>query len=145
VPDAKSLERVDVRDLRAAGLRVTAPRLAVLAAVRAGGHLTVEEIALLGRERIGAVSTQAVYDVLYALAEAGLIRRIELAGSPVRFESRVGDNHHHLICRVCSAMLDVDCAVGHAPCLTPSSSSGYEIEEAEIIYWGICSDCRSVS
>jgi Fur family ferric uptake transcriptional regulator len=129
--------------LRAAGLRVTAPRLAVLAAIRAGGHLTVEEVAVLGRGRIGAISTQAVYDVLYALAEAGLIRRIQPAGSPVRFESRVGDNHHHLICRVCGTMVDVDCAVGHAPCLEPSSASGYEIDEAEITYWGLCPDCLS--
>jgi Fe2+ or Zn2+ uptake regulation protein len=128
--------------MRAVGLRLTAPRLAVLAAVREGGHLTVEEIALLGRRRLGAVSTQAVYDVLHALTAAGLIRRIEPAGSPARFESRVGDNHHHLICRACGTMLDVDCAVGHAPCLEPSSASGYEIEEAEIIYWGLCPDCR---
>jgi Fur family ferric uptake transcriptional regulator len=128
--------------MRAVGLRLTAPRLAVLAAVREGGHLTVEEIALLGRRRLGAVSTQAVYDVLHALTAAGLIRRIEPAGSPARFESRVADNHHHLICRACGTMLDVDCAVGHAPCLEPSSASGYEIEEAEIIYWGLCPDCR---
>jgi Fe2+ or Zn2+ uptake regulation protein len=142
VTGTKPPESIDVRDLRAVGLRVTAPRLAVLAAVREGGHLTVEEIALLGRRRLGAVSTQAVYDVLHALTAAGLIRRIEPAGSPARFESRVGDNHHHLICRACGTMLDVDCAVGHAPCLEPSSASGYEIEEAEIIYWGLCPDCR---
>jgi Fur family transcriptional regulator, stress-responsive regulator len=123
-------------------MRVTAPRLAILAAVREGGHLTVEEIANRGRRRIGAVSTQAVYDVLHTLAEAGLIRRIEPAGSPVRFESRVGDNHHHLICRTCGTMLDVACAVGHAPCLAPSSASGYAIDEAEITYWGLCPDCR---
>jgi Fe2+ or Zn2+ uptake regulation protein len=114
----------------------------VLAAVRGGGHLTVEEIAVLGRRRLGSVSTQAVYDVLRALTGAGLIRRIEPAGSPVRFESRVGDNHHHLICRACGTMLDVDCAMGHAPCLEPSSASGYAIEEAEIIYWGLCPACR---
>jgi Fe2+ or Zn2+ uptake regulation protein len=115
----------------------------VLATVREGGHLTVEEIALSGRRRIGAVSTQAVYDVLRALEEAGLIRRIEPAGSPARFESRVGDNHHHLICRACGTMLDVDCASGHAPCLEPSSPSGYAIDEAEIIYWGLCPACRA--
>lgn len=119
------LESVDLRDLRAAGLRVTAPRLTVLAIVRDGGHLAVEEIASLARGRLGAVSTQAVYDVLLALTGAGLVRRIEPAGSPVRFESRVGDNHHHLICRACRTVLDVDCAVGHPPCLEPSAAGGW--------------------
>ncbi len=88
------------------------------------------------------MSTQAVYDVLRALAGAGMVRRIEPAGSPVRFESRVGDNHHHLICRACATMIDVDCARGHAPCLEPSYDSGYEIDEAEVIYWGLCPTCR---
>jgi len=144
VAAAKAPESIDLRDLRAAGLRVTAPRLAVLATIREGGHLAVEETALLARRRLGAVSTQAVYDVLHALAGAGLVRRIEPPGSPVRFESRVGDNHHHLICRACDAVLDVDCAVGHAPCLEPSSASGYAIDEAEVIYWGLCPSCRAV-
>lgn len=139
---AKPPESLDLKDLRAAGLRVTAPRLAVLASVREGGHLAVEEIALLARRRVGAVSTQAVYDVLHALTGAGLVRRIEPPGSPVRFESRVGDNHHHLICRVCDTVLDVDCSVGYAPCLKPSSASGYAIDETEIIYWGLCPACQ---
>jgi Fe2+ or Zn2+ uptake regulation protein len=143
VAAAKPPESPDLRDLRATGLRVTAPRLAVLATVREGGHLAVEEIALVARRRLGAISTQAVYDVLHALTRAGLVRRIEPAGSPVRFESRVGDNHHHLICRACGTVLDVDCAVGRAPCLEPSSASGYAIDEAEIIYWGVCPACRA--
>lgn len=142
---AKPHDSADVRDLRAAGLRVTAPRLAVLAAVREGGHLTVDEVALRGREKIGTVSTQAVYDVLGALADAGLIRRIEPAGSPVRFESRVGDNHHHLICRTCGRMVDTDCAVGYTPCLTAHDDRGYEIDEAEVIYWGRCPECVATS
>ncbi len=135
-------ESLDLEDLRAAGLRVTAPRLAVLACVREGGHLAVEEIALKTRHRLGAVSTQAVYGVLHALTAASLVRRIEPPGSPVRFESRVGDNHHHLICRACSAVVDVGCAAGYAPCLEPSSGSGYSIDEAEIIYWGLCPACH---
>jgi Fe2+ or Zn2+ uptake regulation protein len=141
VAAAKTPESAELRDLRAAGLRVTGPRLAVLGAVREGGHLTVEEIALLSRRRLGAVSTQAVYDVLRVLTGAGLIRRIEPADSPMRFESRVGDNHHHLICRACGSVVDVDCVVGHAPCLEPPSGFGYAIDEAEIIYWGLCPGC----
>lgn len=132
----------DLDDLRASGLRVTAPRLAVLAAVREGGHPAVEEVGLRARQRVGTVSTQAIYDVLHALTDAGLLRRIEPPASPVRYEARVGDNHHHVICRTCGSMLDVDCATGHAPCLEPSSSAGYAIDEAEIIYWGICPECR---
>jgi Fur family ferric uptake transcriptional regulator len=124
-------------------LRVTAPRLAVLAAVRAGDHLTVEEIAASAHKRIGSISMQAVYDVLAALVRVGLVRRIEPAGSPARFETRVKDNHHHIICRSCGAVVDVDCAVGDAPCLEPSSASGYVIDEAEIIYWGLCPACRA--
>lgn len=142
---ARSSEGVELRDLRAAGLRVTAPRLAVLAIVRDGGHLAVEEIAFLARDRLGAVSTQAVYDVLFALTGAGLVRRIEPAGSPVRFESRVGDNHHHLICRACRTVLDVDCAVGHTPYLEPPVAAGWAVDEAEIIYWGLCAACRAVA
>ena len=135
-------ESPELEDLRVAGLRVTAPRLAVLAAVREGDHLAVEEIALIARGRLGAVSTQAVYDVLRALNGAGLVRRIEPPGGPARFESRVGDNHHHLICRACPTVLDVDCAAGSAPCLEPSFAPGYSIDEAEIIYWGLCPACQ---
>jgi Fur family transcriptional regulator, stress-responsive regulator len=129
--------------LRDAGLRVTAPRLAVMAAVRKGDHLAVDDIAVAARKRLGSVSTQAVYDVLGVLTEAGLIRRIEPAGSPARFEDRVGDNHHHLVCRSCGALTDVDCVVGHAPCLEPASAAGYEIDEAEVVYWGLCPGCRT--
>jgi len=143
VAAASASESIDLEDLRAAGLRVTAPRLAVLGAVREGGHPTVEEIALIARQRVGAVSTQAVYDVLHALTGAGIVRRIEPAGSAVRFESRVGDNHHHLICRSCATVIDVDCAVGHAPCLVPSADSGFTIDEAEVVYWGLCPACAS--
>lgn len=134
---------LDLQDLRAAGLRITATRLAVLAAVREGDHPAVEEIAFVARGRLGAVSTQAVYDVLHALNGAGLVRRIEPPGSPARFESRVGDNHHHLICRGCGSVVDVDCSVGSAPCLEPSSAPGYAIDEAEVIYWGLCPACRA--
>jgi Fur family transcriptional regulator, stress-responsive regulator len=137
----RSSESLNLGDLRRVGLRATAPRLAMLATVREGGHLTVEEIAVLARRRLGTVSTQAVYDILRALTSAGLIRRIEPAGSAARFESRVGDNHHHLVCRSCGSVLDVDCAVGHAPCLQPSVASGYAIDEAEIIFWGLCPAC----
>ncbi len=117
----------------------------MLGAVREGGHPTVEQIAAIARRRVGVVSTQAVYDVLRALSDAGIVRRIEPPGSPVRFESRVGDNHHHLICRTCAAVIDVDCAVGHAPCLEPSADSGFTIDEAEVVYWGLCPACRSTS
>jgi Fur family ferric uptake transcriptional regulator len=136
---------LDAQRFRDAGLRVTAPRLAVLAAVRAGDHLTVEEIAASAHKRIGSISTQAVYDVLAALVRIGLVRRIEPAGSPARFETRVQDNHHHIICRSCNTMVDVDCALGHAPCLEPSFTSGYAIDEAEINYWGLCPACRTDS
>ena len=136
-------EHLDPLGLRGAGLRVTAPRLAVLAAVRAGDHLDVEEIAIAARRRLGSVSTQAVYDVLRALTDAGLVRRIEPAGSPARYEGRVGDNHHHLVCRSCGAVTDVDCAVGHAPCLEPEDPAGYEVDQAEVIYWGLCAACRA--
>jgi Fur family ferric uptake transcriptional regulator len=136
-------DTADARRLRAAGLRVTAPRLAVLAAVREQPHATVEAIAAGARARAGSVSIQAVYDVLRALAGAGLMRRIEPAGSPARFEARVGDDHHHLVCRVCGAVTDVDCAVGHAPCLVPDGASGYLIDEADVTYWGVCPACQT--
>lgn len=127
--------------LRNAGLRVTAPRLAVLAVVREGGHKTVDDIAVAARHRLGSVSTQAIYGVLDALTGAGLVRRIETPGSAARYESRVGDNHHHLICRSCGAVADVDCAVGHAPCLDPSDAAGYVVDVADVIYWGLCPTC----
>ena len=130
-------------ELRAAGLRVTTPRLAVLDAARSGNHATVEEIASGARERLGSLSTQAVYDVLAALAAAGLVRRIEPAGSPARFEGRVGDNHHHIVCRACGAVADVDCARGAAPCLEPSAAHGFQVDEAEVTYWGLCPNCQS--
>jgi Fe2+ or Zn2+ uptake regulation protein len=133
----------DATRLRGAGLRVTAPRLAVLAAVRELPHATVDEIAAGARARSGAVSLQAVYDVLRALAKAGLARRIAPAGSAARFEARVGDNHHHLVCRSCGAVADVDCALGRAPCLVPDDASGYLVDEADVTYWGICPACRS--
>jgi len=137
------METDDARRLRAAGLRVTTPRLAVLGAVREGPHATVEEIAVRARERVGTVSTQGVYDVLHALAKAGLARRIEPAGSAARYEARVGDNHHHLVCRICGDVADVDCAVGHAPCLNPGDAAGYVIDEADVTYWGICPACQT--
>ena len=128
-------------ELRGAGLRVTAARAALLATVREGDHLGVEAIAAGVRARVGHISLQAVYDALDALTVAGLIRRIEPAGSPARFEGRVGDNHHHVVCRSCGTVTDVDCAVGEAPCLTASDDHGYAIDEAEVVYWGLCPDC----
>ena len=130
-------------ELRGAGLRVTAARVALLETVREGDHLDVETIASGVRERVGHISLQAVYEALHALTGAGLVRRIEPPGSPARFEGRVGDNHHHLVCRSCGAVFDVDCAVGHAPCLTASDDRGFAIDEAEVIYWGLCPDCSS--
>ncbi|HEY5397626.1 MAG TPA: Fur family transcriptional regulator [Trebonia sp.] len=130
-------------ELRGAGLRVTAVRVALLEAVRHGDHLGVEALAAGVRERVGHVSLQAVYEALNALAATGLVRRIEPAGSPARFEGRIGDNHHHVICRACGAVADVDCAVGDAPCLTASNDHGFEIDEAEVIYWGLCPDCST--
>jgi len=130
-------------ELRGAGLRVTAARVALLQTVRAGDHLDVEAITSGVRERIGHVSLQAVYEALHALTAAGLVRRIEPAGGPARFEGRVGDNHHHIVCRSCSAVADVDCAVGEAPCLTASDDRGFSIDEAEVIYWGLCPDCST--
>jgi Fur family transcriptional regulator, stress-responsive regulator len=130
-------------ELRGAGLRVTAVRVALLEAVRHGDHLGVEALAAGVRERVGHVSLQAVYEALNALAATGLVRRIQPAGSPARFEGRIGDNHHHVICRTCGAVADVDCAVGEAPCLTASNDHGFEIDEAEVIYWGLCPDCST--
>ncbi|WP_024801036.1 Fur family transcriptional regulator [Nocardia sp. BMG51109] len=128
--------------LRAAGLRVTAPRVAVLDVVTALPHSDADRVAVTVRERIGSVSTQAVYDVLRACVNAGLLRRIEPAGSAALYEARTGDNHHHLVCRTCGTVVDVDCAVGSAPCLDPSDTHGFSIDEAEVVYWGQCPDCR---
>ncbi|HEY6531415.1 MAG TPA: Fur family transcriptional regulator [Acidimicrobiales bacterium] len=127
--------------LREKGVRVTAQRVAVLRAVSAGPHSTADELDKVVRGELGSVSRQAVYDVLGTLTESGLVRRIQPAGSPARYEDRVGDNHHHLICRSCGRTLDVDCAVGVTPCLTASDDAGFVIEEAEVIYWGRCPDC----
>ncbi len=131
--------------LRRHGVQVTAQRLAVLRAVSQRPHSTAADIDALVREEIGAVSLQAVYDALGVLADRGIIRRIQPAGSPARYEDRVGDNHHHLICRTCNRMVDVDCAVGLAPCLTAADDLGYEIDEAEVVYWGRCPDCVATS
>jgi len=127
--------------LRQHGLQVTAQRIAVIRAVSACPHGTVDDVAEVVHNDIGAISRQAVYDSVGMLAEKGLIRRIQPAGSPARYEDRVGDNHHHLICRSCNRMVDVDCAVGYTPCLTAADDSGYEIDEAEVIYWGRCPEC----
>src|ERR671932_1082084 len=127
--------------LRRHGLQVTAQRLGVLRAVSDRPHRAADDIYKLVRAGIGAISRQAVYDALGVLTDRGLLRRIQPAGSPARYENRVGDNHHHLICRACSRMVDVDCAVGDTPCLTAADDSGYQIDEAEVIYWGRCPEC----
>lgn len=129
-------------ELRAAGFRVTAARLAILETVRSGDHLDVETVTSRVRGRLGQVSVQAVYEALHAFTAAGLVRRIEPAGSPARFEGRVGDNHHHLVCRSCGRVTDVDCTVGEAPCLEPADHAGYLVDEADVTFWGYCPDCR---
>jgi Fur family ferric uptake transcriptional regulator len=131
--------------LRRHGVQVTAQRLAVLRVVTDHPHSTAADIDVDVRAEIGAVSLQAVYDALGTLTEKGLIRRIQPAGSPARYEDRVGDNHHHLICRACGQMVDVDCAIGNTPCLTAADNAGYEIDEAEVIYWGRCPECVAAS
>jgi len=131
--------------LRKNGVSITAQRLAVLRAVSSRPHGTADTIAEEVRANIGAISRQAVYDALGMLAEKGLIRRIQPAGSPARYEDRVGDNHHHAICRTCGKTVDVDCAVGERPCLTAADNSGFQIDEAEVIYWGMCPDCRAAT
>jgi Fur family transcriptional regulator, stress-responsive regulator len=136
LPDAERL-------LREAELRVTAPRTAVLAAVHDHPHADTDSLIGVVRERLGAVSHQAVYDVLRALTEAGLVRRIQPAGSVARYEARVGDNHHHVVCRSCGAVADVDCAVGYTPCLTAADDAGFTIDEAEVVYWGQCPACAA--
>jgi Fur family ferric uptake transcriptional regulator len=130
--------------LRSRGLRVTRPRLAVLDVLAEGGHLEVDEIAHRVRQRLDSVSTQAIYDVLGALARAGLARRIEPAGSPARYEARATDNHHHIVCRGCGEIADVDCAVGAAPCLDPSGNHGFLVDEAEVTFWGLCPACQTL-
>lgn len=131
--------------LRDAGMRVTAPRVAVLSEVLAGQHLTPDQVAAGVRGRVGPISTQAVYDVLAALTGAGLLRRIEPAGSATRYETRVGDNHHHVVCRSCGTIADVDCVIGEPPCLSPSEAGGFVVDEAEVTFWGTCPTCQSVS
>ena len=129
--------------LRSRGIQVTAQRLAVFRAVMARPHITADVVAEVVAAEIGSISRQSAYDALSVLTAGGLIRRIQPAGSPARFEARVGDNHHHVICRVCGRTSDVDCAVGFAPCLTAANDKGYEIDEAEVIYWGRCPECVS--
>ena len=130
--------------LRLAGLRVTRPRESVLEWLAEHPHATVDQIRAGIVQRVGSVSTQAIYDVLAAFTQAGLVRRIEPAGHPARFERRVGDNHHHLVCRSCGRTEDVDCAVGARPCLTPSDDHGYVLDEAEVVFWGRCATCNAV-
>jgi Fur family transcriptional regulator, stress-responsive regulator len=141
VPTATEFEHM----LREADLRVTRPRVAVLTAVYSNPHADTDSIIGVVRQDLGEVSLQAVYDVLRALTDAGLVRRIQPAGSVARYESRVADNHHHVVCRSCGAIADADCAVGSTPCLIPSHNHGYSIDEAEVIYWGLCPNCPSTS
>ena len=131
--------------LRQRGYRVTGQRLAVLRAVSAQPHLTADAVAETVRAELGAISLQAVYDVLGVLVDVGLIRRIQPAGSPARFEARVSDNHHHVICRGCGRTADVDCAIGSAPCLIAADDKGFAIDEAEVIYWGRCPECQTIT
>ncbi len=140
VPTTAALEQI----LRGARLRVTAPRLAVLAAVHAHPHADTDSVIGAVRSELPAVSHQAVYDVLRALTAAGLVRRIQPSGSVARYEARIGDNHHHVVCRSCGAIADVDCAVGEAPCLIASEDRGFVIDEAEVTYWGLCRHCAAV-
>ncbi len=133
------------KQLRQRGIQVTAQRLAVLRAVSRQPHGTADTVADAVRAQIGAISLQSVYDALSLLVAEGLIRRIQPSGSPARFENRVGDNHHHLICRSCGRVVDVDCAVGLVPCLTAANDHGYEIDEAEVVYWGRCPKCAARS
>ena len=128
--------------LRGHGVQVTAQRLAVLRAVSGSPHSTADDIDAIARSQIGAISRQAVYDALVTLTGKGILRRIQPAHSPARYETRTGDNHHHVVCRVCRRLVDVDCAVGEAPCLTASDDAGFEIDEAEVVYWGRCPDCK---
>jgi Fur family ferric uptake transcriptional regulator len=131
--------------LRGAALRVTRPRLAVLSALHNHPHADTDSIIAVVRDDLGEVSHQAVYDVLRALTAVGLVRRFQPKGSVARYEVRVGDNHHHVVCRSCGAIADVDCAVGYTPCLTAADGAGFEIDEAEVIYWGRCPECAAAS
>ncbi|EXG79838.1 Fur family transcriptional regulator [Cryptosporangium arvum] len=131
--------------LRDAGLRVTAQRASVLDALRDQPHVTADAVARWVREHGVTISTQGVYDVLDALTAVGLTRRIEPAGSPAVYEARVGDNHHHLVCRTCGTIVDVDCVVGSSPCLTPADSHGFAVDEAEVVFWGVCPECLRLS
>jgi Fur family ferric uptake transcriptional regulator len=130
-------------ELRAVSLRVTRPRLAVLAALRDHPHVDTHTVIDLVRAELPTASQQTIYDILQALTDAGLARRIQPAGTTARYELRVGDNHHHAVCRSCGAIVDVECAVGHAPCLTASDDHGFVVDEAEVVYWGTCSDCAT--
>jgi Fe2+ or Zn2+ uptake regulation protein len=138
---SRRLDHVDL--LRRNGLQVTAQRLAVLRAVSGRPHSTAADVGGVVRDEIGAISLQAVYDTLGTLTDKGLIRRIQPAGSPARYEDRVGDNHHHLVCRSCGRMVDTECAIGYAPCLAAPDDLGFEIDEAEVIYWGRCPECAA--
>ena len=129
--------------LRQHGIHATAQRVAVFAAVSSRPHLSADDVLEIARHEIGAISRQAVYDALGVLVAKGLLRRIQPVGSPARYEDRVDDNHHHLICRICGDVVDVDCAVGSAPCLTASDDGGYEIDEADVAYWGRCPQCQA--
>jgi Fur family ferric uptake transcriptional regulator len=139
VPATTDLEQV----LRSAGLRVTRPRVAVLRAVRTLAHADTDSLIGAVRRELPDVSHQAVYDSLHTLTAKGLVRRIQPSGSVARYESRIGDNHHHVVCRSCGVIADVDCAHGAAPCLTASNDHGFVIDEAEVIYWGLCPDCST--
>lgn len=138
MPATQEIEQL----LRTAQLRVTRPRIAVLAAVHNHPHADTDHLIRVARADLGELSHQAVYDVLHVLTTAGLVRRIQPTGSVARYESRVADNHHHVVCRGCGAIADVDCAVGDAPCLTASDDNGFVIDEAEVVYWGLCPTCR---
>lgn len=127
--------------LRDSRLRVTRPRMAVIDELRQRPHTNADDVATAVRVRLGKVSRQAIYDVLHALHDAGLVRRIEPAGSPARYELHTGDNHHHLVCRSCGALADVDCVVGAAGCLEPSQTHGFSVDEAEVVFWGLCPAC----
>ncbi|MDR0849824.1 MAG: transcriptional repressor [Propionibacteriaceae bacterium] len=130
--------------LRSRGLRVTLPRIAVLDALTRASHVDADWVAAAVRAELGSVSVQTIYDVLQTLTENGLIRRIEPAGSPMLYERRVGDNHHHIVCRMCHAIRDTECVVGEVPCLEAADPAGYVIEEAEVTFWGICPDCQNL-
>lgn len=141
--DTTAREPDPAGQLRSAGMRVTALRVAVLQALDAAPHTDAEQVLDAVRAALGSVSVQAVYDVLHALEGAGLVRRIAPAGHRARFETRVADNHHHAVCRACGEVRDVDCATGAAPCLTPGEDHGYAVDEAEVIYWGLCPSCQA--